>query len=279
MPLMIWNGKLLTRGGKLAVDPACCCTPTPTPTPSVSPTLTPSEGTPTPTPSLSATTTPTITPTLSASPTTTPTLTATPTLTPSSLVPICRHIWVCRYDCQGDPPDWGSVSRVDWDCVLIPDDCFESVWTYDEGSSTERYKQYTKTTCSETCAVKDDCFDPVPTPPDEPDFTPPYCVTPTPTPSTPVPTPTPSTPVPTPTTSTPAPTPTTSTYIDPTKYYCMHYGVYSEAGCTGSPFSSGTACVYASFYQVCWEPFPGVYVKYDTIVSGPYDAPGCDGNC
>jgi len=184
------------------------------------------------------------------------------------------------YDCQGTPPAWDVPGKTGQFCVLY-DDCIDSLWWRDDDSCTPRYVVYRKTTCEWVCADDSDCLDHTPVTPPAPTSVP-VCATPTPTPSvTPTVTPTTST-VPTPTpTTTPAvtPTPTTTLVVDPTKFYCMHYYTYAGSGCTGAPLASGTSCASGALYMVCWEPMPGISTRYDSIVSGPYNAAGCDGNC
>jgi hypothetical protein len=164
MAVEFWNNVVLFVNGLVAMAEACCCTPTPTPSP-----------------------TPTGT---GPSPTIGPTPTPPPTSAPGDCY--CRHTFEVVWDCDADPPGWGSVEKIETECVDIctPDADWAFAWQFGNQCG------YWMSTCEGTC----DC-PPTPTPP-LPTGTPTPTVPPTgvPTlPPVPTPTPTPSmTPTPTP---------------------------------------------------------------------------------
>lgn len=178
-----------------------------------------------------------------------------PTPTPSPEPEyICRYQWMCTYDCEGTPPGWGAVGKYGEDCILF-DDCYEDVWTFDAGSSTNRYQVYRKQTCEFECTDHSDCFDHTPVTPDPPTSTP---ACPTPTPSVEP-------------TGTPTPT------IDPDAYYCIHYNQYLGTGCSGTFIASGTTCALGSVLYTCVD-YLYYSVYFDAIVDGPWTYP-CSGHC
>jgi len=163
--------------------------------------------------------------------------TATPTPSPAPYR--CRYEWMCTYDCQGTPPDWNAPGKTGQFCVLY-DDCIDSLWWYDDSSSTARLKVYRKTTCEWVCEDDSDCLDHVPVTPPAPNFVPVQCPTPTPT-DEPTATPTASP------TEEPTATPTDEPTVTPTAgdtcwFSCVrfddHNGVITGCYC-GDPSDLG----------------------------------------
>jgi hypothetical protein len=147
MAVEFWNNVVLFVNGLVAMAEACCCTPTPTPSP-----------------------TPTGT---GPSPTIGPTPTPPPTSAPGDCY--CRHTFEVVWDCDADPPGWGSVEKIETECVDIctPDADWAFAWQFGNQCG------YWMSTCEGTC----DC-PPTPTPP-LPTGTPTPTVPPTPTPTVP----------------------------------------------------------------------------------------------
>lgn len=181
---------------------------------------------------------------------------------------------MCTYDCQGTPPGWNTPGKTGQFCVLF-DDCINSLWWYDDSSSTARLKVYRKTTCEWVCEDDSDCFDHTPVTPPAPNFVPVQCPTPTPT-DEPTVTPT-DEPTATPTdepTGTPTPTP-----IDPDQYYCICYCLYYNNDCTGELVGAGYDCLKGNaFVEGC-----GGFGVYITIIGGPFPTwagcSACDWDC
>jgi hypothetical protein len=142
MAVEFWNNVVLFVNGLVAMAEACCCTPTPTPTP------TPTGTGPSPT--------------------------IGPTPPPGDCY--CRHTFEVVWDCDADPPGWGSVEKIETECLdaCTPDADWEFAWQFGNQCG------YWISTCEGTC----DC-PPTPTPPPPPTATPTLPPPPTPTPTVP----------------------------------------------------------------------------------------------